>query len=536
MSHLSRRILDRRVESIGLFLAILVYLLHSPWIFADEITTGPALTAEIVQPSEGATVSNVFQDGSTKVAIIGTVTGRNLKYWNLDYARDCTTPSCESGNWHPLSVRMTKPITNGTLAVCDTDLPFAPAPSAGNGSYVLRLRAYDNAGHVMECRRHVVIAHFAAKQNPVPPRNMPEFNAYAGQKVTYTSRIPFPLTETIQIFADSEGTMLVKTLVNAEFRNPSTRPSGEWTDEWDGTLADNATLAPDGPYFYKMTLTAGQSKMVWDLSHDPVSNNEDPEIVWVQTLDSWDPSKGKPLTFHYRLSTPGRVRIIWTQGTKMDAPPFQACHITDSCKPVPPAYRPQMCLVDGEYYDSQPHLFQLSGVGPDGLSRDDMNCLLIVNHRDAPPDWPGETFGGFPKNAVMLYGTKPEIGGIDPAWGVTGLLLEPAAFNPTMSIQTVRFRVNTIVGGSTSIAMRFTSQTCIKDPSITDKSSCILRTLRETATCARNTSCFSDARLEWDGRSDAGDRLAPGAYTVTVTATDSIGNTVNSVAQTTIYY
>jgi flagellar hook assembly protein FlgD len=190
--------------------------------------------ATITAPASGATLSNVYQSGSPAVGIVGTASDTNVDHWNLE---------C-------LSFSM---IATGTTSVTGATLGTWATLDRNNGSYTLKLQVWDKAGNTTSTSIPVTLGNFRVSANTT------EFNAGTGGTVTYTSIVPFTLTETLSI-KDAAG-QTVRTLVNGASRTAASYP-----DAWNGKNGSNALL-PDGPYFYVASVTAGSYSMTWDLTN-----------------------------------------------------------------------------------------------------------------------------------------------------------------------------------------------------------------------------------------------------------------------------
>jgi hypothetical protein len=186
-------------------------------------------------PRSGSTISNVSEGGATAVAVSGTVGGVGLIRWTLDAG-----PGEAPSSWTR--------IAEGAAPVAGHSLGVWRTGTLANGPYVLRLQAWDLAGRGRETRVPVTLANFSLRQDRL------ELNATGGGVVTYTSVVPFPLTETL-VIKDGTG-RVVRMLPDAP------RPAGTHADAWDGRDDAGARL-PDGPYFVVATVTDGTHTTTW---------------------------------------------------------------------------------------------------------------------------------------------------------------------------------------------------------------------------------------------------------------------------------
>jgi len=185
--------------------------------------------AVITIPSPGQVVSNVYQGGSLNLTVTGTATDTNLNNWTLDYGAGASPSS-----WTTIATGTT-PVSNAALGTWQTG-------SLANGTYTVRLQVWDKAGTRSVVTNTVTLANFTVSQNVL------QFNGSTGGTVTYTSVVPFTLTETLVV--KNEQGQVVRTLVSLE------RGPGSYQDSWNGRN-DGGALVPDGPYFYVATATPG---------------------------------------------------------------------------------------------------------------------------------------------------------------------------------------------------------------------------------------------------------------------------------------
>jgi flagellar hook assembly protein FlgD len=378
-----------------------------PYTFAIGVTDGlgsvsasPSTTldntppvATISSPTNGQVVSNVYQSGSLSVAITGMASDLNFKSWTLDYGAG-SAPS----TWTTLA--------SGTTLPTPTPLATWATSAVANGSYTLRLRAFDLAGNVTTFTEPFTLGNFQVSQNVL------QFNAASGGSVTYASTVPFPLTEALTI-KDLSG-QVVRTLVNAA------RTAGAYNDSWTGTT-DAGPLAKDGPYFYFATETDGSHTFTWDLSSQFVNGYTSYKDGL--NIQPWDPFNNKPMTFTYNFAQAGRVTIAMS-------PTNPVANYT--CNP------PQYCPLNLFYQESGPHTFTWAGIDDAGAFRTDLQALVIFIGQDA-----------FPKNAVVLYGVKPV---------VTNLQVTPPVFGPASGGQVVSLDLTSYQSQPVGVTVTFQNQ------------------------------------------------------------------------------
>ena len=200
--------------------------------------TLPAVS--ITAPTNAQVLSNVYTNGVTDVSVIGSTSDTNFNNWTLDYGAGASPSSYTAlGNG-------TAVVSNASFAIWHTAPPFA------NGLYTLRLQAWDKAGNHSTLYVRPTVGNFSVTTNAL------QLSAPASNTVTYTSIVPFTLTETLTL-KNAAGTV-VRTLVNAV-----SRPATTYNDVWNGKTA-SAFLA-DGPYFYFATVTDGTHNFTWDLTN-----------------------------------------------------------------------------------------------------------------------------------------------------------------------------------------------------------------------------------------------------------------------------
>jgi len=433
------------VVTVSAILAATSVLVAEPGTAALDATPPAAV---IAVPSPGQVVSNVYLTGSLNLTVTGIATDTNLNNWTLDYGAGASPSS-----WTAIATGTT-PVSNAALGTWQTG-------SLANGTYTVRLQVWDKAGTRSVVTNTVTLGNFTVSQNVL------QLNGSSGGTVTYTSVVPFTLTETLVV--KNEQGQVVRTLVNLE------RGAGSYQDSWDGRN-DGGALVPDGPYFYVATATAGSNSMTWDLTTQYLNNYFDSKEL--PRIDPFDPFNNRPMFISYDFPVAGNVTIsVFNKGLssfECDQPPRKA-----------------LCLVNRSYEESGRHTFVWAGVDATGVYRANFYSLLSVTTiRDR-----------FARNAVVLFGTKPT---------VQNVAVNPPAFTVGSTTSTVAFALATYQHQAADITVTFLNQSS-------------LSTLR---TITLPTQPPGQITVPWDGRADNGAFVAPGFYTITVTATDGIGNQV----------
>ena len=404
--------------------------------------------AVITIPSPGQVVSNVYQGGSLNLTVTGTATDTNLNNWTLDYGAGASPSS-----WTTIATGTT-PVSNAALGTWQTG-------SLANGTYTVRLQVWDKAGTRSVVTNTVTLANFTVSQNVL------QFNGSTGGTVTYTSVVPFTLTETLVV--KNEQGQVVRTLLNIE------RGAGSYQDSWNGRN-DGGALVPDGPYFYLATATAGSNFITWDLTTQYLNNYFDSKDSL--RIQPFDPFNNRPMVVSYHSPVTGLVTISV----------FGRHLFSNECNQPP---EKALCLVNRKYEESGPHTFVWAGVDATGTYRANAYSLLSVTTiRDR-----------FARNAVVLFGTTPR---------VQDVAVNPPAFAVASTTSIVSFDLATYQHQPAGIAITFRNQSSLST----------LRTITLPAQLPGHIT------VPWDGRADNGIFVAPGFYTITVTATDGIGNQV----------
>lgn len=339
-----------------------------PYTLELLLTNGPTATASatrtttldntlptlaITSPTAGQVLSNVYQNGSANVPIVGTIDDTNLNNWEL-----------EPWVGGPLIAQGTTPVSAGTIGTWSTiDLSNNPT------FYPLGLTAWDKAGNVRKITQNHPVKNFKVAQNSVRQISSP-----SGGTVTYTSTVPFALHETL-VIRNAAG-QTVRPILDAD------RSVGTYNDTWDGRTSAGGLL-PDGPYFYVATVTAGSSSMTWDQTNESVGSSGGEWFF--RPAVAWDPFNNNRLTYNYTTASPGVTSVIFTT--------TEETHIGSVCTPE------RICPVLRRYEESGAHTFRWIGFDENGVFRaSEIKRSILVSE----PQY-------MAKNSVILYGTKPTI-------------------------------------------------------------------------------------------------------------------------------
>jgi len=296
--------------------------------------------------------SNVYQNGSYTLSILGSASATGLSNWSL-YEGLGTDPL----SW-TLLASGTSAVQNGTFLTRDTI-------GVSNGPRVLRL-LLTSGGVTSETRRPMTISNFTVT------KNVWEFNSTSGS-ATYTSIVPFSLTETLTL--KNLAGQVVRTLVN------TSRAAGTYVDVWNGN-SDAGVSVPDGAYQWVATVSDGTYTAEIDLSSR--TTNLDSASERGVTVSPFDPFKNTPMRATYNRATPGFVSVGFTSA-QYSIP--AGCNSPDV-----------FCVTQHEYEQSGSHTIVWAGVDLTGRYRPDVRRVGIAT--DAI---------GFPINVVVTFGTKPTI-------------------------------------------------------------------------------------------------------------------------------
>jgi flagellar hook assembly protein FlgD len=201
-------------------------------------------------------------------------------------------------------------------------------------------------------------------------------------------------------------------------------------------------------------------------------------------FSAYDPFNNQPLIFTFNFAQPGAVFLAFTPSATGP----------DNCNP------PGFCLLNGTVLESGPHTIAWAGTDGTGAFRPDIKSSAIIINQAT-----------FPVNGVVVYGRKPV---------VATIRVTPPNFGPANGTQAVTFTLATYQSQTAAVTVSFLNQSSLST----------LRTISIPAQAPGNVS------VTWDGRANDGSLVAPGAYTVTVVAVDSLGNTGSGQILTRVEY
>jgi flagellar hook assembly protein FlgD len=431
--------------------------------------------SSLSDPTAGQTLSNIYSNGNTDYVVRGTAEDANLSWWGLWYGPGSAPPQEIVLSWKEGSA-----VSNA---------PIATLPTANlRGSYRLRLWVSDKAGNTREHALQVTVGHLRVTQGTF------DVNATAGGTVTYTSDIPFTITERI-VIQNSAG-VAVRTLVNAS------RAAGIYNDAWDGRN-DQGNVLPDGPYSYVSTVTAGTTSFTWDRSNVMRSNSSQDAhgsgwgLATFTVSGGTNPFANDPLVYQYSLPTASlvQVSVVYPRGDGF-------CHdrLWMVCQQPGEVPAPVVCVNGIEFKPSGSHIFRWPGTYTNGLYLAGMDCTGVLFN-----------LYNFPENTVVLFGTAPSI---------TYPLFSPTLFDPAFGPQEITFTLSTYQGQAATITVDVISQEELS----------VVRTLTLPGLSPGSIT------IPWDGEGVSEVPLAPGPYTFIFTVTDLMGNSTVQHAVSRIGY
>jgi flagellar hook assembly protein FlgD len=188
-------------------------------------------------------------------------------------------------------------------------------------------------------------------------------------------------------------------------------------------------------------------------------------------FSAYDPFNNQPLTFSYTTSG-GPSAVTVAMGPTQQA----------TCNP------PNFCLYNAVYQEAGTHSIAWAGTDTTGAFRPDIVKIMVFSDQRL-----------FPLGAVMVFGRIPS---------VTNVHVTPPDFGPMNGTQVASFTLATYQSQAVAVTVSFLNQTSLST----------LRTISIPSQAPGNIN------VTWDGRADDGSLVAPGSYTVTVTAVDSLGN------------
>jgi hypothetical protein len=159
---------------------------------------------------------------------------------------------------------------------------------------------------------------------------------------------------------------------------------------------------------------------------------------------------------------------------------------------------PQFCRWLDGFEPAGPFTYAWAGVDESGALRSEVRAVLVISSHEK-----------LAKNGIVVHGGRPEI---------SGLAVSPSYYRPDAGPQELGFSLSSLENDPVSVVITWKNQESLS----------VLRSLR-----------ISDVkpgrvRATWDGRADNGAPVAPGHYTVTVLAQDSLGNKATAEVLTTV--
>ena len=430
-------------------------------------------SAAIASPPAGFVASNVRSNGGTSFTVTGNTTDANFANWTLE----------QTGNGQPAAT-----IGTGTTAIpTTTTLGTWSTGSLPNGIYTLQLIAADAASNTTVSPVNVTLGHFSASQD------VHQIKAVNGERVKYTSIIPFPLTEVLTIRSSAGQT--VKTLVNGS------RVAGTYDDFWDGTN-DAGQIVPDGPYRYFATATEGSSTLTWDVSNQMAATGGGAtSLEYPQCLDkdgNWIACDSAPSRFVFDpyAGKPLRIRYCVGSGHPENCGPSGPAWVIVKLSSTEPTSNDCGECISAQYEAAGVHELQWFGLSTTPR-------LGVIRHTNL-----------IPRNLTVVYGAPVS---------VTISSISPIIFYPGSSNATQKYVLSVGAYGARQVTLTAQFRHV--------ESGSILRTITFGPVAPPGPHT-----IQWDGRADNGAWVAPGAYTVTITATDSAGCSAAVSPQTTVRY
>ncbi len=295
-----------------------------------------------------------------------------------------------------------------------------------------------------------------------------------GETIDIETVLPAPSHERLEL-RDERGAT-VRTIVD------EWRPAGVFSDAWDGLRDDGARL-PDGQYRWVATLKSDECPLVIDQSDH---RDGDAEVKGHPEYPPWDAFDNKPLRFSHTFDRPGEIVLVFSRDTY---------DVRPSCEP--PRF---FCRFLDGYHPGGVFTYEWAGVDDEGRYRDDINAIFVVSHHE-----------DLSRNGVIVHGGHPV---------VSGMRVSPALFRPGSAPQVIGFQLTCFRDERASAVVTWTNQESLSK----------LRMME-----LRNLASGS-VEVEWDGRADGGEFVAPGRYTVAVVVTDSSGQTARGEILTRVEY
>ncbi|MCK6683898.1 MAG: right-handed parallel beta-helix repeat-containing protein [Thermoanaerobaculia bacterium] len=429
---------------------------------------------DTVAGSDAATQASglAYLDPNFSLAITNPTENQVLSnvYQNGSMAATITGTASATGGgtwsvcWGPgTSPTVWTSIGAGTVNIVDATLATWDTEPVPDGPYVLWLNHTDPQGIAADLFRPVSVGNFRVAKSAW------EFDSTSGN-ATYTSSVPFTLEETLVLKNKSGQT--VRTLVSGQ------RNQGTFDDVWNGTN-NGGQIVPDGPYFWIATAAAGGHSATIDLTtrYAAIGGTPISYYDWL-VIPAFDAFQNLPLSTSYTSALPGYTTEILS--TKNRAFGF----ITGNCDSSG-----NFCIKTRVLEPSGTVQLSWAGVDPEGKYRDDVRQIGVVKEHY-----------GIPVNVILTYGTAPAI---------TNLALTPSLLSVGGS-QQIDFDLSLRPGVTAAVTFTYLNQDSLT----------VLRTITVSGQGSGHVT------RTWDTRSDDGHLVAAGSYLVTVSATDTLGNTV----------
>ncbi len=301
-----------------------------------------------------------------------------------------------------------------------------------------------------------------------------ELDLQAGEPVKLTTLLSVSARETIVI--KDLNDVVVRRLVD-RCRDP-----GSYEDAWDGRSDIGARLQ-DGQYRWVATLEDGLSSITIDRSHEL---DGDSEVKSHPEYPNWSPFDNVPLSFSHTFDRPGEIVLVFSRDTY---------YVTLKCDP--PKF---FCRFLDGYQPSGDFSYEWAGVDDSGAFRPDIHAVFVISHHEQ-----------LSANAIVVHHGAPRI---------SAVTVSPSAYLPFVGRQEVAFNISSFPRERLSAILTFVNQ---------ETRSALRRIELRDVAPGRVTAT-------WDGRGDNGMQVAPGPYTVTVTATDSLGQVARGEILTRVEY
>ncbi|MEA2569305.1 MAG: hypothetical protein QOI24_1306 [Acidobacteriota bacterium] len=437
--------------------------------------------ATISSPASNQQFSNVHQSGTSIVAITGSASDSHFGTWTVSRSQN-GQPGIGLGSGSAAAAAGT------TLANWDTIPSGVPL---ANGAYTLTLLVTDLAGNTTSTSVDAVIANFSASLATH------QLNAAGGESAVFTSIVPFTLTQTLVITTLS-GTV-VRTLVNAQ------RVSGTYSDSWNGTN-DQGVLVPDGSYKYTATATDAIGTVTWDQGNIAIGtfaavaqqyvkcrNDAGARVECSDPSIVFDPYANRPLRINYCVGD-----IVHDPPNCVGGLPHYV--VVKVSNIVEDTGQCDSGCISAGFEAAGEHEVAWWGMSTQNVLVAAMPRVLVLR-----------STASFPANVLVVYGTAPQL---------SNVVIDKPIFYPGGTPLTITIPIQTFQGRSVVLSVQFRSV----------MSGTVLRSLVTAASSAVSQT------VQWNGRADGGQLVAPGLYEVVIVATDTFGNTATARPLMTVKY